>query len=246
MRAVVEVIVVATVAATDWPSFAMSPSPLECVLHENVVRSARKKLMEKVAALRVSGEVEVNSECRVIAKVKAVEAGDTVLVSMALLVAIGKLHVPAQRLQAFRHFVARVKVAAELHNTRAPSSYGDKKATTGELGTEVMLVLLKSNPTTTVWRTRGEPGDAADENSGLTANLLFANMGDVCMSNDFQAVNHTILRRWVRKKRPLSYALPCFFFSPLLLPPRGPTHAAAVSTANDTAANEAFRWAGIV
>ncbi|OSX71035.1 hypothetical protein BU14_0614s0009 [Porphyra umbilicalis] len=239
-------IVIETVAVSDWSAFTKSQTLFECVLDDKVARSARKQLMEKAAAMRVGGEVDVDDECKITAKFKALESGDTVRVSMASLVAMGELHLAAERLQALRGVVAWVREAAVLYNSRVSTFYGVKESTTGELGTEVMQVVLKSNPNATVWRTDAQPEDAAEEDAGLTANRLVANLGDVWMSDDFLAVNQTILRRWLKKNKPTSYALPCSFFVSLLQPPRGPTHAAAVAAAVDAAAQKAFRLAGIV
>jgi len=235
-----------TVAVSDWSAFSKSQTLLECVLDDKVARLARKQLMERAASMRAGGEVDVDDECRITARFKASESGDTVHVSMASLVAMGELHLAAERLQALRGVVAWVREAAVLYNSRVPTFYGVKESTTGELGTEVMQVVLKSNPNAAVWRTDAHPENEADEDAVLTASGLVANLGDVWMSDEFLAVNQTILRRWLKNNKPTSYALPCSFFVSLLQPPRGPTHAFAVAAAVEAAAQKAFRLAGIV
>eukprot|EP00170_Pyropia_yezoensis_P007069 contig_28818_g7091 len=234
------------VPSAEWHAFSKSQEGLERVLDETVVRSARKKLMEKAAEMRAGGEVDVDSECPVAAKVNMTGKDGAMRVSMATLVAMGGLHIAAERLQAFRGVVSWLQEAAGMYNNRVPTFYGDKSSTIGDLGTEIMEVVLKSSPTTVVWRTDVQALDDPGEDSSLSASRLVANMGSTWMTDDFVAVNQTILRRWVKVNKPHSYALPCSFFVLLLLPPRGPAHTAAVTAAVNAAADEAFRLAGVV
>lgn len=234
------------VPSAEWPAFSKSQESLERVLDETVVRSARKKLMENAADMRAGGQVDVDSECPVAAKVNMTGKDGSMRVSMATLVAMGDLHIAADRLQDFRCVVSWLKETAGMYNNRVPTFYGDKSSTIGDLGTDIMEVVLKSSPTTVVWRTDVQALDDPGEDSSLSASRLVANMGSTWMTDDFLTVNLTILRRWVKVNKPHSYALPCSFFVPLLLPPRGPAHTAAVTAAVNAAADEAFRLAGAV
>jgi len=234
------------VAVADWPAVKQAEKNVEIILDENTARSARKLVMQEAEAMRASGVVDPNSECPIVVKAKITSTGEMPRLSMASLLAMGDLHVAAERLQLFRGALAWVKSVATKLNTRVPTFYCDGDSTLGELGTEVMQVVIRSNPSATVWRSDAQPGDDESEDVQLSASAVVGNMGAAWMTDQFLGANQTILRRWVRQNKPQSYALPVSFFVPLLAPKRGPAYAAEVHAAVAAAAAKAFQLAGAV
>eukprot|EP00168_Porphyra_purpurea_P003249 TRINITY_DN1387_c0_g1_i1.p2 TRINITY_DN1387_c0_g1~~TRINITY_DN1387_c0_g1_i1.p2 ORF type:complete len:311 (-),score=72.55 TRINITY_DN1387_c0_g1_i1:271-1203(-) len=202
--------------------------------------------MEKAETMRAANEIDPDTECPIVVKVKTSDNGALVRLSMVSLRAMGELHVAAERLQVFCSAVDLVQSAAVKLNARVPTFYGHKMSTMGELGTAVMRVVLKSNPSATVWRTDVLAADAAYADVQLSSSALVANMGTASMRNEFLAVNQTILRRWVTQNMPRSITLPCCFFVPLLAPPQGAKFTGAVTASVNAAAAEGFRLAGDV
>lgn len=118
---------VEVVPSADWPRLSTIQERLERVLEETEVRTASKSLMEKAAEMRAGGEVDVDSECPVAAKVHMTGKIGAMRVSMAALVAMGDLHVAAERLHAFRGVVAWLTEAASMYDQRVPTFYGTRR-----------------------------------------------------------------------------------------------------------------------
>eukprot|EP00168_Porphyra_purpurea_P014142 TRINITY_DN4011_c0_g1_i3.p1 TRINITY_DN4011_c0_g1~~TRINITY_DN4011_c0_g1_i3.p1 ORF type:complete len:266 (-),score=77.35 TRINITY_DN4011_c0_g1_i3:332-1129(-) len=227
----------------------MRDKNVEVVLDDNVAGSARKLLMQEAEKMWASGVVDANSEYPIVGTVNTASTGESVRLTMASLLGMGELHVAAERLQLFRSSVCcvlRVKSVAVKYNNRVPAFCGDSESTLDELATDVMQVLLRSNPSVTVWRSDARPKDDAGEDLQLSANVFVGNMGAAWMTDQLLGASQIILRRWVRKNKPQSYALPASLFVLLLAPERSPKHAAAVEAAIGAAAAKAFQLAGAV
>eukprot|EP00168_Porphyra_purpurea_P014140 TRINITY_DN4011_c0_g1_i1.p2 TRINITY_DN4011_c0_g1~~TRINITY_DN4011_c0_g1_i1.p2 ORF type:complete len:219 (-),score=46.48 TRINITY_DN4011_c0_g1_i1:475-1131(-) len=167
----------------------MRDKNVEVVLDDNVAGSARKLLMQEAEKMWASGVVDANSEYPIVGTVNTASTGESVRLTMASLLGMGELHVAAERLQLFRSSVCcvlRVKSVAVKYNNRVPAFCGDSESTLDELATDVMQVLLRSNPSVTVWRSDARPKDDAGEDLQLSANVFVGNMGAAWMTDQLR------------------------------------------------------------